>query len=145
MYIWSGLAQITKHKEMIYKIIKSALLIVIAISLIVFLAPFAVAFEIIHSIVKTRGQSLVRYFKKIALSIDQTGNAICKTLFDNTLIRRGAYNKFGNMDETVSSALGKNKRDNSLTGLGEFVVFILDALDENHSEDAIDDSVSQKT
>ena len=46
---------------------------------------------------------------------------------------------FGNPDETISSVLGKNQRDNTLTLLGKLIVWVLNMVDENHSEKAIED------
>jgi hypothetical protein len=40
--------------------------------------------------------------------------------------------QFGNINETISSALGKNKRDNTLTKVGLLLCYILDSIDENH-------------
>ena len=45
--------------------------------------------------------------------------------------------QFGVIGETISSALGKNQRDKTLTTTGKILVFILDFLDENHCENSI--------
>ena len=46
--------------------------------------------------------------------------------------------KFGNRDETISSALGRNKRLGTLTRFGIFIDKILDKLDPDHSLNSID-------
>ena len=40
--------------------------------------------------------------------------------------------QFGAVGETISSALGKNQRDKTLTICGKILVSILDFLDKNH-------------
>ena len=78
------------------------------------------------------------YFFDMALSIDQLGNVTCKELFNDTLILNRSKNRFGNPDETISSVLGKNKRDNTLTRTGKILDYVLDKLDKNHSINSID-------
>ena len=78
------------------------------------------------------------YFYDIALSIDQLGNVTCKELFNDTLISHKSENKFGNPDETISSVLGKNKRDGTLTKAGKALDYILDKLDKDHTINSID-------
>jgi len=48
----------------------------------------------------------------------------------------GGY-EFGKTGETISSALGKNQRDNTLTNCGKILVTILDFLDKNHCKKSI--------
>ena len=52
-------------------------------------------------------------------------------------IKKGGY-RFGNRDETISSALGRNKVLGTLSGFGKFMDQILDFLDPNHTLDSID-------
>ncbi len=75
---------------------------------------------------------------KIALGIDQLGNVVCKHLFNITLIKKDGY-KFGNEDETISSAIGKNKKINTLTFTGRLLDWFLDIIDKNHSIKAIEE------
>jgi hypothetical protein len=77
-----------------------------------------------------KGGNVSNYFLETAIDIDRFGNRNFRTLLNLTLQRNGY--KFGDERETVSSALGKNKRDNTLTQTGEILCNILDKLDENH-------------
>ena len=43
--------------------------------------------------------------------------------------------------ETISSALGKNQRDKTLSKKGKLLVKILDFLDENHCENSINNNI----
>ena len=71
------------------------------------------------------------YFHETAIDIDKFGNRNFRTLLNLTLRKENGY-LFGTMDETISSALGKNKRDNTLTKTGIVLCTILDFLDKNH-------------
>ncbi|MEO9511685.1 MAG: hypothetical protein ABJN84_01600 [Flavobacteriaceae bacterium] len=74
---------------------------------------------------------------KIAISIDQLGNVIMQHLFNLLWVKAGGY-EFGNRDETISSALGKNKQLKTLTGFGKLIDTILDSIDPNHTLNSID-------
>ncbi|WP_163401398.1 hypothetical protein [Flavobacterium fluviatile] len=83
---------------------------------------------------------LDQQFLSIATSVDTSGNVICKDLFNLILIKKGGY-QFGNRKETISSVLGKNQRDGTLTKLGIKVCNVLDWWDENHCYNSIDSLV----
>ena len=76
------------------------------------------------------------YFKSSAVNLDRFGNSEFRTLFNLTLKKKEGY-KFGNMEETISSVLGKNQRDNTLSFAGKVLVFILDTIDKNHCKKSI--------
>ena len=76
------------------------------------------------------------YFKSSAVNLDRFGNSEFRTLFNLTLKKKEGY-KFGNMEETISSVLGKNQRDNTLSFVGKALVWILDLLDKNHCKKSI--------
>ena len=107
------------------------LLIIVAVVLSIPLYPIG----FVYALIKCDNLSL--YFRGIAESIDQLGNHVMQYAFNKWLIKDNAY-KFGNIDETVSSVLGKNKRDKTLTKTGRFLDRILNKLDDNHSIDAIE-------
>lgn len=79
---------------------------------------------------KIKWSTINGYFYQTAIDIDRFGNSNFRTLLNLTLQKNGY--KFGNINETISSALGKNKRDNTLTKIGLILCYILDSLDENH-------------
>jgi len=72
------------------------------------------------------------YFKSSAITIDKLANREFRTLLNKTL-RLGNGYLFGAENETISSALGKNQRDKTLTKTGKVLVWILDKIDNNHS------------
>jgi hypothetical protein len=76
------------------------------------------------------------YFKSSAISLDRFGNREFRTLFNKVLILESGY-QFGDIGETISSVLGKNERDNTLTKAGKILVYVLDKLDKDHAAKSI--------
>ncbi len=76
------------------------------------------------------------YFWRVALSIDQTGNVVCGKLFDLTLRKPNGYS-FGEVDRTISYALGRNKIMNTLTKTGKALDKLLDIIDKEHTLNAV--------
>ena len=76
------------------------------------------------------------YFKETAIDIDKFGNRNFRTFFNATMRVTGGY-PFGNVNETISSALGKNQRDKTLSWFGKVICKILDTIDKNHCEKSI--------
>jgi hypothetical protein len=76
------------------------------------------------------------YFLQTAADIDRFGNSNLRTLFNLTLIKENGY-KFGKIQETISSVLGKNQRDNTLTKTGKILVLILDFISRDHCKKSI--------
>lgn len=77
---------------------------------------------------------------RVAVVIDMTGNVLGEEIFNDLLIKENGY-KFGNRKETISSVLGKNQRDNTLSGVGVTLCNILDTIDKNHCMKSIDEMV----
>lgn len=100
------------------------------------LAPIAYIYGTIYSLyLKEWGE----YNLNLAIVKDQYGNAVCKYLFNHLLLKKGGYS-FGNIDETISSVLGKNKVRGTLSSLGKILDSILNFFDPNHSVKSIDDT-----
>ena len=86
------------------------------------------------------------YFFEMAKSEDQSGNTSMQFLFNLLFIKKDGY-KFGNIDEFISSVLGKNLRMGTLTTLGKGLNWVLNLIDKNHSIDSIEEDegvISQK-
>lgn len=69
-----------------------------------------------------------KYSLDSAIGVDKFGNQNLSPLFNATLIKSCGY-QFGGEDETISSVLGKNQRDKTLTIAGWVLVYILWGLD----------------
>ena len=78
------------------------------------------------------------YFRSTAVNIDRFGNREFRALFNKVLIKENGY-RFGDIRETISSVLGKNQRDKTLTKTGKVLVWVLDLIDKNHCEKSIED------
>ena len=75
-----------------------------------------------------------RYFRDSAITLDKLANREFRTLWNKMLIKSNGY-YFGNVNETISSVLGKNIQNKTLTKTGKVLVFI---LSKKHCIDAID-------
>ena len=80
------------------------------------------------------------YFLETATDIDKFGNRNFRTFLNATMRVRNGYN-FGNVNETISSALGKNQRDKTLSWFGKFIAFVLDKIDKEHCKKSINENV----
>ena len=133
------------------------LLLIVAIFLTFFLFPFAFLVALIEGMVRNNVKSwmlkISRYFYDLAYSIDQFGNVLCAPLFNIVLIKEQviwidkygmmASFSFGDPDETISSVLGRNKLKNNLTYVGRSLANILNWIDEDHVENAVEPPYNQ--
>ncbi|QCX00932.1 NUDIX domain-containing protein [Aggregatimonas sangjinii] len=113
------------------------LLFLISIVLLLVTGPLGLIYGIFHSLFTGGFRGLGAYLLKIAISIDQLGNVMMQHLLNVLWVKKGGY-QFGNRDETISSALGRNKQLKTLTGFGKAIDKILDLLDPDHSLNSID-------
>lgn len=105
-------------------------LLLFFIAVILFIPLSIINFFCVLYKYKINWQTINKFFHQTAIDIDRFGNRNFRTLLNITLQNKGY--QFGNINETISSALGKNKRDNTLTKIGLLLCYILDSLDENH-------------
>lgn len=71
------------------------------------------------------------YFRSTAVNIDIFANREFRATWNKHLITFGGY-KFGKPGETISSALGKNKKQETLSKKGKLLCRILDLIDKDH-------------
>lgn len=76
------------------------------------------------------------YFRSTAVNIDKFGNREFRTLWNATLRINSGY-EFGNIEETISSALGKNEWDGTLSNTGKAIAWILNTIDKDHCKKSI--------
>ncbi len=117
--------------------ILNAVLFLISVVLLIITGPFGLIYGALHSFYKKRLAGLGSYLLEIAISIDQLGNVVMQHLLNRLWLRKNAY-LFGNRDETISSALGRNKKLGTLNSFGRGIDQFLDFLDPNHSLNSID-------
>ena len=66
-----------------------------------------------------------------AVNLDKYANRELRTLWNAMLRTEDGY-EFGDYRETISSAMGKNKRKGTLSKTGKVLATVLDFLDKNH-------------
>ena len=108
------------------------LLFILSFILVVALTPVGIIYTLAKTIITWNYSYLNNYYKGLAISLDQFGNVAMAGLFNGILIWDTPH-KFGNPDETISSVLGKNKRDGTLKYLGRRLDALLNGLDKDHS------------
>ncbi len=113
------------------------LLFFVSIVLLILTTPVGFLYGFFHTLFNKGFRGVGEYCLKMAISIDQLGNVIMQYLLNILWIMPNGY-KFGNRDETISSALGRNKQLNTLTKFGKFIDAVLDKIDPNHSLNSID-------
>jgi hypothetical protein len=118
------------------------ILVITAITLAFILFPAGLSVGLVKSFLNRKWYKGIFYlsqnFRAIAVSIDQLGNVVCSHLFNITLIKKDSKHLFGNPDETISSVLGKNKLNGTLTKIGIILTKILHFFDKNHSIKSIE-------
>ncbi|TDO68819.1 hypothetical protein EV143_1183 [Flavobacterium chryseum] len=77
------------------------------------------------------------YFRSSAITIDKLANREFRTLWNKLLKVESGY-KFGSENETISSVLGKNQRDGTLSKAGNKLASFLDWLDKEHCKNSIE-------
>jgi hypothetical protein len=119
------------------KFILGLLLFIIAYTLFIPLTMINIVFVLVtkvkaYQFLKTIGG----YFADEALSLDIYGNRSLRTMWNIILRKKNGY-KFGVPGETISSALGKNQRDKTMTWVGCLLCFILHVIDRDHCKKSI--------
>ena len=72
------------------------------------------------------------YFKDTAINIDRFGNREFRFSLNKYLITEKSPDRFGNIEETISSVLGKNELSDNLTNLGKLLCWVLNKIEKNH-------------
>ncbi|WP_367177058.1 hypothetical protein [uncultured Eudoraea sp.] len=94
--------------------------------------PIGFLYGILHSLFTKGFRGVGEYLLKIAVSVDQLGNVLMQHLLNALWITKEGY-KFGNRDETISSALGRNKVLGTLNHFGNGIDKILDIIDPSYA------------
>ena len=143
---------ILRRKRM-KSLIKSLVLFWVAGILSVILLPLGIIWTVGEILVRIFSSSqkksafaksiwfLTATLHSLALWLDQIGNAVCRDMFNRLLIEKDGY-KFGKVQETISSVLGKNERDWTLSLGGLLLVIVLDSIDKDHCRNSIQDFIS---
>ena len=114
---------------------KGFLLLVLAVLISIVLYPIGWIYSMITF--KMSFTRLGKWWFVMAVSIDQLGNVVMSTLFNDILIKKYGH-KFGDEDQTVSMVLGVNKAMGTLSKMGKLAAKILNKIEPNHVEKAIE-------
>ena len=117
------------------------LILTIAIILLYLLLPVIIMFMILKYIFTGNKKMLAVWFFRTAREIDIFANVVGAEFWNAVFITDGGY-KFGNPKETISSVLGKNQRDKTLTLVGDALRWVLDRIDEDHCLNSINDDAT---
>ena len=72
------------------------------------------------------------YLKDSAVNLDRYANREFRFSLNKYLILEKSPDRFGNIEETISSVLGKNQISKNLTELGKSLVWLLNKIEKNH-------------
>ena len=118
------------------------LLFLVAIISTFLVGSLSLVFSIVYYLVtlkwKTGSKIINAWFYKLALSVDQLGNVLCSAPFNLILIKSYGSMRFGDEDDTISYVLAINNRKDTLTGVGRFFGNLLNLLDNDHLNKAIE-------
>jgi hypothetical protein len=117
------------------------LVLTIATTLLYLLLPVIILFMILKYLLTGSKKMLVVWFYRTAREIDLFANVVGAEFWNSVFITDGGY-KFGNPKETISSVLGKNQRDKTLTLLGDLLRWILDRIEQDHCLNSINDDAT---
>lgn len=126
---------------------ESLILFVVAIILTAVLLPIWITYTLVKIVcrifIPTANRPIVKAIwyiantiKGIVKWIDQLWNVVCRDLFNDILIKKG-WHSFWDVRETISSVLWKNERTRTLTNTGQWLVKVLDTVEENHCQESI--------
>ena len=118
----------------------NTLLLIVAIVLISTIGVIGFFVELFFTAILLWHKQASKHIRTVAVSLDQTGNAMAWLLLTLLFVGRNAreYVEFWNEDETVSSVIGKNKRMGSLSAIWKCLDLVLEYLDPWHSENSIE-------
>ena len=118
------------------------LLFIVAIVSTFLVGSLSLVFSIVYYLVtlkwRTGSKVINAWFYKLALSVDQLGNVLCTTPFNLILIKSYDSMSFGDEDDTISYVLAVNHNRQTLTGVGRFFGNLLELLDNDHLNKAIE-------
>lgn len=124
----------------------SIFLFLIAIFIFSLVLPFGILYQF-YDFFKNKHKKLyvADYFFKMAQCIDQLGNVVNRAIFNDVLLTKESTNSFGDNQETISSVIGKNLEDNTLSKVGLLLNKILNYIEPNHALISIEENIDYPT
>ena len=112
------------------------LFLIVAMVLLYLLLPIVALFMILKYLLTGDKRTLSVWFWRTARAIDIFANVNGAEFFNAIFIIEGGY-KFGNPQETISSVIGKNQRDKTLSLAGNILRWMLDRISQGHCLNSI--------
>jgi hypothetical protein len=110
----------------------NVILTLIAFLLVGVFTPFSILWTLI-----LHPRKLSDYFWRFAIALDQLGNVTCQYTLNFVFIKKDGV-LCGNEDQTVSYVIGANKQKGTLTKAGIYLAKILNKIEKDHVEKAVE-------
>ncbi len=117
------------------------LLLIVAVILLYLLLPIVAFFMILKYIFTFDKRILIVWFYRTARAIDVFANVNGAEFFNAIFIIDKGY-RFGNPQETISSVIGKNQRDDTLSLAGKSLRWMLDQISPYHCLNSINENAT---
>ncbi len=105
-----------------------------AVTLFVIIAPVAIWYNLVMSVIEYRKHSFYKYWidllYALSVAIDNMGNVIIAEFMNRAAIVEKKDHLFGVPSQTVSYVLAKNL--DNLTSFGKMIVYILEKVHPGH-------------
>jgi len=72
-------------------------------------------------------------YRRLAILVDQFGNAACPEFWNDVLIKKESIHRFGVLDQTISAVLGLNYQAGTLTKVGLWLNNALNYFWKDHT------------
>ena len=115
--------------------------LIVSCILLYLLLPVVALFMILKYLFTGDKRTLSVWFWRTARAIDVFANVNGSEFFNAIFITEGGY-KFGNPQETISSVIGKNQRDKTLSIAGGLLRWMLDRISPDHCLNSINKAAS---
>jgi len=110
---------------------KEIIILVVALLMLIIILPIVSVYMGIKYVINGNIKMIKVWSWKVSRAIDVFANIHGSEIFNDLLIKKGGY-KFGNPKETISSVLGKNQVEETLTILGNIIRAMLDIIEYGH-------------
>lgn len=110
---------------------KEIIILVVSLIMLIIILPIVCVYMVLKRLINGNGKMIKVWSWKVSRAIDVFANIHGSEIFNDLLIKKGGY-KFGNPKETISSVLGKNQVEETLTILGNIIRAVLDIIEYGH-------------
>ena len=110
---------------------KEIIILVVSLIMLIIILPIVCVYMVLKRLINGNGKMISVWCWRVSKAIDVFANIHGAEIFNDLLIKKGGY-KFGNPQETISSVLGKNQVEETLTILGNIIRAMLDIIEYGH-------------